>query len=115
MNKSYEQSLKIDAPRDGGLRQLRSLCGYEIGVIPLPIFLGIAVIVYLSAHLGFLPNNMIGGLAVIMTMGMFFGQLGSRLPILKEIGGGAILCLMLPSIWCSTASSGQPRLTLQKC
>ena len=98
MNKSYEQSLKIDAPRDGRLRQLRSLCGYEIGVIPFPIFLGIAVIVYLSAHLGFLPNNMIGGLAVIMTMGMFFGQLGSRLPILKEIGGGAILCLMLPSI-----------------
>jgi len=99
MNKSYEPSLKIDEAPDAGFRQrLRSLCAYEIGVIPLPIFLGIAVIVYLSAHLGFLPKNMIGGLAVIMTMGVFFGQLGSRLPILKDIGGGAILCLMLPSI-----------------
>ena len=99
MNKSYEPSLKIDEAPDAGFRQrLRSLCAYEIGVIPLPIFLGIAMIVYLSAHLGFLPKNMIGGLAVIMTMGVFFGQLGSRLPILKDIGGGAILCLMLPSI-----------------
>lgn len=99
MNKSYEPSLKIGEAPDAGFRQrLRSLCAYEIGVIPLPIFLGIAVIVYLSAHLGFLPKNMIGGLAVIMTMGVFFGQLGSRLPILKDIGGGAILCLMLPSI-----------------
>lgn len=96
MNKPYEQTL--NAPDGGFVQRLRSLCAYEIGVIPLPIFLGIAVIVYLSAHLGFLPKNMIGGLAVIMTMGVFFGQLGSRLPILKEIGGGAILCLMLPSI-----------------
>ena len=99
MNKPYEQSLKVETASDGGfVQRLRSLCTYEIGVIPLPVFLGIAIIVYLSAHLGFLPKNMIGGLAIIMTMGMFFGQMGSRLPVLKEIGGGAILCLMLPSI-----------------
>lgn len=54
--------------------------------------------VFLSAHFGLLPKTMIGGLAVIMTMGVFFGQIGQRLPILKEIGGGAILCLMLPSV-----------------
>src|SRR5690349_6534683 len=96
MNKPYEQTL--NAPDGGFVQRLRSLCAYEIGVIPLPIFLGIAIIVYLSAHLGFLPKNMIGGLAVIMTMGVFFRLLGSRLPILKETGGGAILCLMLSSI-----------------
>lgn len=79
-------------------RCLRSLRDYEIGVIPLPYFIGIALIVFLSAHFGYLPKNMIGGLAVIMTLGVFFGQLGQRLPILKEIGGGAILCLMLPSV-----------------
>lgn len=97
MNSPYEHSLKAQ-DQGGFVSRLRSLCAYEIGVIPLPIFLGIALIVFLSAHLGFLPKNMIGGLAVIMTMGVFFGQLGSRLPLLKEIGGGAILCLMLPSV-----------------
>lgn len=90
MNKSYEPSLKIDDTRDGGIRQrLRSVLTYEIGVIPLPVFLGIAAIVYLSAHLGYLPKNMIGGLAVIMTMGVFFGQLGSRLPIRARLLSGS--------------------------
>ncbi|HKS15269.1 MAG TPA: 2-hydroxycarboxylate transporter family protein [Pseudomonas sp.] len=77
---------------------LRRLLSYEIGVIPLPYFLGIAMIVFASAHYGYLPKTMIGGLAVIMTLGMFFGQVGQRLPILREIGGGAILCLLLPSV-----------------
>lgn len=86
------------APADTATSPLRRLLRYEIGVIPLPYFLGIALTVFLSAHLGLLPKTMIGGLAVIMTMGMFFGQVGQRLPILKEIGGGAILCLMLPSV-----------------
>lgn len=111
MNDALEQSLKLDDGRSGGwLQRLRS---YEIGVIPLPIFLGIAVIVFLSAHLGFLPKNMIGGLAVIMTMGVF-GQIGSRLPLLKEIGGGAILCLMLPSILVFYGFFGAPTLDATK-
>ncbi|WP_175652391.1 2-hydroxycarboxylate transporter family protein [Pseudomonas sp. Marseille-P9899] len=83
---------------DTATSPLRRLLRYEIGVIPLPYFIGIALIVFLSAHFGLLPKTMIGGLAVIMTMGVFFGQIGQRLPILKEIGGGAILCLMLPSV-----------------
>lgn len=83
---------------DAATSPLRRLLRYEIGVIPLPYFIGIALIVFLSAHFALLPKTMIGGLAVIMTMGVFFGQIGQRLPILKEIGGGAILCLMLPSV-----------------
>lgn len=83
---------------DTATSPLRRLLRYEIGVIPLPYFIGIALTVFLSAHFGLLPKTMIGGLAVIMTMGVFFGQIGQRLPILKEIGGGAILCLMLPSV-----------------
>ncbi|WJD69242.1 2-hydroxycarboxylate transporter family protein [Pseudomonas asiatica] len=79
-------------------RRLSAFMEYEIGVIPLPYFLGIALIVFLSAHLGYLPKTMIGGLAVIMTMGMVLGQVGQRLPVLRDIGGGAILCLLLPSV-----------------
>ncbi|MBK5003331.1 2-hydroxycarboxylate transporter family protein [Pseudomonas sp. S31] len=79
-------------------RRLSTLLEYEIGVIPLPYFLGIALIVFLSAHLGYLPKTMIGGLAVIMTLGMLLGQVGQRLPLLRDIGGGAILCLLLPSV-----------------
>ncbi|WP_369991036.1 2-hydroxycarboxylate transporter family protein [Pseudomonas xanthosomatis] len=76
----------------------RRLLSYEIGVIPLPWFIAIALTVFCSAHFDWLPKTMIGGLAVIMTLGMFFGQLGQRLPVLRDIGGGAILCLLLPSV-----------------
>ena len=99
MSNSIEQSAKQPRETVAGFRQrMQAMWSYEIGVIPLPIFAGIALIVYLSAHLGFLPENMIGGLAVIMTMGIFLGQVGQRIPVLKEIGGAAILCLMLPSV-----------------
>lgn len=40
---------------------------------------------------------MIGGLAVIMIMGVLLSHLGFKLPLLKNIGGPAILSLMIPS------------------
>ncbi len=115
MTAPYKQSVEGNARPSSGIKgRLNSILAYEIGVIPLPIFIGIAVIVFLSAHLGFLPKNMIGGLAVIMTMGVFFGQLGQRLPLLKEIGGGAILCLMLPSVLVFYGFFGAPTIDATK-
>jgi len=86
---------KTSVPSRASWAHLRSYC---IGMIPLPLFAGIALVVFLAAHFGYLPANMIGGLAVIMTLGLLFGQLGQRLPVIREIGGGAVLCLMLPSV-----------------
>ncbi|WP_312948347.1 2-hydroxycarboxylate transporter family protein [Superficieibacter sp.] len=76
----------------------RLLSTTEVGAVPLMLFIGIAMIVALSAWAGVLPKNMIGGLAVIMTLGFAFAKIGRRIPLLKDIGGPAILCLMLPSI-----------------
>ncbi|AGK52357.1 sodium:citrate symporter [Bacillus sp. 1NLA3E] len=45
-----------------------------------------------------LPPDMIGGFAVIMIMGILLGDLGLKIPVLKEIGGPAILALLVPSI-----------------
>jgi malate:Na+ symporter len=41
---------------------------------------------------GLLPKNMIGGLAVIMTLGFALAKIGRMVPVLKDIGGPAILC-----------------------
>ena len=46
----------------------------EVGTVPLMLFVGIAAIVATSAWAGLLPKNMIGGLAVIMTLGFAFGD-----------------------------------------
>ena len=70
----------------------------KVGAVPLMLFVGIAAIVATSAWAGLLPKNMIGGLAVIMTLGFAFAKVGRQIPVLKDIGGPAILCLMVPSV-----------------
>ncbi|KGT93051.1 malate permease [Erwinia typographi] len=70
----------------------------EVGAVPLLLFVSITLIVGCSAYAGVLPKNMIGGLAVIMTLGFAFSKVGRVLPLLKDIGGPAILCLIIPSM-----------------
>lgn len=76
---------------------LRTLGNAEVGSVPLMLFVGIAIVVAVAAYANVLPKNMIGGLAVIMTLGFAFAKIGRMVPILKDIGGPAILCLMVPS------------------
>ncbi|KGF80967.1 hypothetical protein IA69_15790 [Massilia sp. JS1662] len=44
-----------------------------------------------------LPNDIIGGFAVLMLAGFLLGEIGNRLPAFKHLGGAAILCLFVPS------------------
>lgn len=82
----------------GGLpKGIKQLGQIKIGAIPLPLYVLLAVIVFAAAALNELPNDMIGGLAVIMIMGVLLSELGFKLPLLKHIGGPAILSLMVPS------------------
>lgn len=70
----------------------------KVGVIPLPLYLALAAIIYGASIYNSLPPDMIGGFAVIMIMGILLGDLGMKIPILKDIGGPAILALLVPSI-----------------
>lgn len=70
---------------------------YKIGPLPLPVYLAIAAITILAAVNGRLPNDMIGGFAVLMLAGLLLGEVGNRIPVLKHVGGSAILCLFVPS------------------
>ena len=62
--------------------------------IQLPIYLGIAAIVFITMYLGILPGGMIGAFAVMMVFGGLFNVIGNNLPIVKTyLGGGAIVCI----------------------
>ena len=76
----------------------RYLSNVDVGAVPLTLFVGIAAIVVVASMAGVLPKNMIGGLAVIMTLGFALAKIGRMVPVLKDIGGPAILCLMIPSV-----------------
>ncbi|MGL5513914.1 MAG: 2-hydroxycarboxylate transporter family protein [Sporomusa sp.] len=71
---------------------------FKIGPLPLPLYLILAAIVFAASVYGKLPADMIGGIAVMMVMGMLLGDIGMRVPVLKEIGGPAILSIFIPSV-----------------
>ncbi|WP_222932807.1 2-hydroxycarboxylate transporter family protein [Nocardia yunnanensis] len=65
---------------------------------PLLIPVALTALVLLAGGFRAIPENMIGGLAVIVGLGMLLGPLGNRLPLVSRIGGGALVCLLTPSI-----------------
>ncbi|EGW38427.1 2-hydroxycarboxylate transporter family protein [Desulfosporosinus sp. OT] len=69
----------------------------KVGVVPLPLYLILAVIIYAASAYSKLPADMLGGFAVIIIMGVLLGDIGLKVPILKDIGGPAILAIMIPS------------------
>ena len=60
-----------------------------MGVVPLPLYITLAIIIYAASVYNTLPPDMIGGFAVIMIIGILLGDLGLKIPILKDIGGPA--------------------------
>lgn len=78
-----------------GLRARFSML--TIGGMPIAMFAALALVTILAAATGKLPNDMIGGFAVLMLSGLMLGEIGSRIPVFRHIGGPAILCLFVPS------------------
>jgi malate:Na+ symporter len=72
--------------------------GLNIGAVPLPLYIIIAAVVFFATVYEILPADMIGGFAIIITMGILLGEIGMRIPVLKDIGGPAIMALLIPSI-----------------
>ena len=71
---------------------------FKVGSIPLPVYLILAAVIFSASAYGRLPADMIGGIAVMMIMGILLGDVGLRVPILKDIGGPAILSIFVPSV-----------------
>ncbi len=60
------------------------------------IFVFFAVVVLAAIGFGIVPNQLIGAIAVMFTLGIILGEIGERLPIWnKYLGGGAILTFLV--------------------
>lgn len=71
---------------------------FKVGSVPLPVYIVMAAIIVLAGVMQQLPVNMLGGFAVILTLGWLLGTIGANIPIVKSFGGPAILSLLVPSI-----------------
>lgn len=57
----------------------RRLSAIRIGPVPLPLYTALCAITALAAAVGVLPNDVIGGLSVMLLAGFLLGELGARL------------------------------------
>lgn len=74
------------------------LMNMRVGSVPLPVYVVMAVVIFITALFQDLPENMLGGFAVIISLGWLLGTVGSKLPYVNKFGSPAILSLLVPSI-----------------
>ncbi|WP_057876151.1 2-hydroxycarboxylate transporter family protein [Liquorilactobacillus aquaticus] len=70
----------------------------KIGSVSLPVYCVMSAVIMITALLEQLPVNMLGGFAVILSLGWLLGTIGASIPIVKNFGGPAIFSLLVPSI-----------------
>lgn len=64
--------------------------------VNLPVFIFFAVVVLVSCYLEIVPNQLIGAVAIMFTVGIILGEIGERIPIWNAYcGGGAILVFLV--------------------
>ncbi|BCS96271.1 citrate:sodium symporter [Desulfoluna limicola] len=72
----------------------QGLRDYKIMGIPLPFFLVLTAVVFLTTYLQVLPKGMVGALPLMMALGAIFNEIGDRTPGIKDyLGGGPILII----------------------
>lgn len=83
----------------GRENKAEGLLGQKICGIPLPLFMGLSIVIWVIGFSGKLPNSVFATLMFLWSLGMFLQWLGSNTPVLgKYIGFGGILPLFGASI-----------------
>ncbi len=70
---------------------------YRIGIMPLPVFVALAVIMAVFIKTGKIPVEINVILAILVLFGFSCAEIGKRLPYLGKIGAPAIFATFLPS------------------
>jgi CCS family citrate carrier protein len=95
-NESAEQNVR-PLPKKGKVLFEKAM-RMRVGSVPLPVYVALSVVIIVTGLLQQLPENMLGGFAVILSMGWLLGTIGKNIPILKNFGAPAILSLLVPSV-----------------
>ncbi|OBA04862.1 malate permease [Paenibacillus polymyxa] len=76
----------------------QKVLNYKIGgVIPVGLYIPFMAVVYMLMNTGKLASDMPGAVSVMVLYGFILAEIGKRIPILKDIGGAAIMATFVPS------------------
>lgn len=70
-----------------------------VGVLPVPVWLSLIAIIAALTAINGITQELAIVIALSATFAFTLGHLGNNLPLLKNIGGGAILVTFLPSLF----------------
>ena len=73
------------------------LIDYQIGIIPLPVYVIVAVLIGVLTQEGEIKPDGPTMIAVLIMGGFTCAEIGKRIPILRNIGAGAIFATFIPS------------------
>lgn len=73
------------------------LVDLKIGIIPLPVFVGLIGIILAFVNTGNVPSDILTNIGVLAVGGFACAEVGKHLPILRHIGAAAIFATFIPS------------------
>ncbi|PLR41084.1 citrate/sodium symporter CitN [Chimaeribacter californicus] len=76
-----------------------ALWSFKLFGMPLPLYAFTLVTVLLAHFTDTLPNDLVGGFALMFVIGALFGEIGKRLPIFNKYIGGAPVMIFLVAAW----------------
>ncbi len=83
----------------------------RIGIIPLPIYIGLLALIAGFVWTGKVPSDLLMSIVLLAMGGFTCAEIGKRLPILRNIGAAAILATFIPSALAYYHWLPQPILT----
>lgn len=96
------QNLKIAGPGRAGTESFWptrwwSIVDFKIGIVPLPVFVILLVLIALYALTGNVPSDILMAIVLLSMGGFACAELGKRIPIIRNIGAAAIFATFIPS------------------
>lgn len=70
---------------------------FDLGIIPLPIYILLAAVLAAFTYLGTIKNDIATVIGIMAAFAFTLGELGKRLPIIRNIGGAAVVVTFVPS------------------
>jgi malate:Na+ symporter len=75
----------------------RRLLGTRIGIVPLPVYVLLLLLITGFVMTGKVPNDICVSIAILSVGGFSCAELGKRLPFFRNIGAAAIFATFIPS------------------
>lgn len=75
----------------------KRILAFKVRIIPLSVYLPFAVLMAYLMYTNRVPKDMLGAFAIMALFGFLCGELGNRIPVLKNLGGAPIMATFLPA------------------